>query len=47
MAKCKKFVLLQHFKEWPKESDLKIVEEELPPVKEGGKFILVKIHYGR
>lgn len=38
MVKCKKFVLSQHFSEWPKESDLQLVEEELPPVKDGGKI---------
>lgn len=38
-VKCKKFVLQQHFQEWPKESDLQIVEEELPSIRDGGKFI--------
>lgn len=36
MTKCRKFVLVEHFKGWPKETDLKIVEEELPPLKDGG-----------
>ncbi|XP_056637016.1 prostaglandin reductase 1-like [Diorhabda sublineata] len=35
MVKAKLFVLDKHFDGWPKESDLKIVEEELPPLKNG------------
>jgi len=35
MVKAKKYVLDKHFCGFPKEGDLKIVEEELPPLKNG------------
>ncbi|XP_063978563.1 prostaglandin reductase 1-like [Diachasmimorpha longicaudata] len=35
MRIAKKWVLVKHFKGEPKSSDLKIVEEELPPIKDG------------
>nr|CAD7577769.1 unnamed protein product [Timema californicum] len=35
MTKAKKFILARHFDGEPKESDLKLVEEELPPIKDG------------
>nr|CAD7448958.1 unnamed protein product [Timema bartmani] len=35
MTKAKKFILAKHFDGEPKESDLKLVEEELPPIKDG------------
>lgn len=34
--KAKKFILENYFEGMPKESDLKLVEEELPEIKEGG-----------
>jgi len=34
MVKTKKFILAQHFVGEPKESDLKLVEEDLPPLKD-------------
>ncbi|XP_069677673.1 prostaglandin reductase 1-like isoform X1 [Periplaneta americana] len=34
MVKAKKFVLVKHFVGEPKESDLELVEEELPPLKD-------------
>lgn len=39
MVKARKFVIVEHFKDFPKESDLKIVEEELPPLDDGGKLV--------
>ncbi|XP_025829394.1 prostaglandin reductase 1 [Agrilus planipennis] len=35
MMKARKFILVQHFKGLPKKEDVKIVEEELPPLKTG------------
>ena len=37
MVKAKKFVLEKPFNGFPKASDLKLVEEELRPIKNGGK----------
>lgn len=37
MVKAKKFVLRKHFDGFPKPDDLELVEEELPPLKDGGK----------
>ena len=34
--KCRKWVLRSHFSGIPKKEDLEIVEEELPPLKDGG-----------
>lgn len=36
MVKSKKFVLAKYFDGTPKESDFKLVEEELPPIKDKG-----------
>ena len=36
MVKCRKWVLRSHFSGLPKKEDLEIVEEELPPLKDGG-----------
>lgn len=38
MVTSKKFVLAKQFDGPPKESDLEIVEEELPSIKDGGKY---------
>ena len=35
MVKCRKWVLRSHFSGLPKREDLEIVEEELPPLKDG------------
>ena len=37
MVLAKKFVLSKHFKGEPKSTDLSLVSEELPPVKDGGE----------
>lgn len=37
MVKARKYVLAKHFQGEPKKTDLKIVEEELPPIKDGGE----------
>jgi len=39
MVKTKKFILAKHFVGEPKPDDLTLVEEELPPLQEGGKII--------
>lgn len=36
MVVAKKYVLAKQFEHWPKESDLQVVQEELPPLKDGG-----------
>jgi hypothetical protein len=38
MVKTKKFIFARRFVGEPKEDDFKIVEEELPPLKQGGKI---------
>jgi prostaglandin reductase 1 len=38
MVKTKKFILAKHFDGEPKESDLNLVEEDLPPLKDRGNF---------
>lgn len=37
MLKAKKFIMQKHFDGFPKPDDVKLVEEELPPLKEGGE----------
>ena len=37
MVKARKYVLRSHFSGLPKREDLKIVEEELPAIKDGGQ----------
>ena len=37
MVKARKYVLRSHFSGVPKREDLEIVEEELPPLKDGGQ----------
>ena len=37
MVKCRKWILKSHFSGLPKREDLEIVEEELPPLKDGGE----------
>lgn len=36
MVVAKKFCLVKHFENDPKESDFKLEEETIPPIKEGG-----------
>ena len=36
--KGRKWVLAAHFRGFPKVNDLELVEEELPDLKDGGKF---------
>lgn len=38
MVKTKKYILAKHFVGEPKEDDFEVVEEELPPLKKGGKI---------
>ena len=35
-VKCRKWIIKNHFSGMPKREDLYIVEEELPPLKDGG-----------
>ena len=37
-VKCRKYVLKSRFDGLPKREDLEIVEEVLPPLKDGGKY---------
>jgi hypothetical protein len=39
MVKTKKFILAKYFVGEPKADDFTLVEEELPPLKEGGRII--------
>lgn len=39
MVTAKKYVITQYFKGEPKRSDLTLVEEELPALNDGGKYI--------
>jgi hypothetical protein len=47
MVKTKKFILAKHFVGEPKESDLQLVEEDLPALKDRGNYIVVFLvkHY--
>ena len=38
MVKARKWILVKHFEGFPKDSDLKLVEEELPALKDGGIY---------
>ena len=40
MVKAKKYILAKQFDGEPKASDIKLEEEELPPLKENGKYII-------
>ena len=37
MVKARKYVYVKHFNGFPKEDDLELVEEELPPLQDDGK----------
>lgn len=39
MVKAKKFVLVNYFEGYPKPSDLQLVEEDLPNIKDGGMLV--------
>jgi len=41
MVKKKKYILAKHFVGEPKESDLKLVEEDLPALKDRGNFAVL------
>lgn len=41
MVKARKFVIVEQFKDMPKETDLQIVEEELKPLQDGGELIIL------
>ena len=41
MVKAKKYILGKLFDGEPKESDIKLQEEELPPLKDNGKYTKV------
>ena len=44
MVTAKKFILEKHFKGEPKRSDLKLVEEELPTLQDGGTIFFSYIY---
>ena len=39
MALARKYVLRSHFSGFPKREALEIVEETLPPIKDGGQWV--------
>ena len=41
MVKARKFVVVKHFEGEPKRSDLKLVEEELPALQDGGRKLFI------
>ena len=45
MVKAKKYIVQKQFDGLPKSTDLKIVEEELPPVKDGGSKNHLELFY--
>lgn len=45
MIVAKKFVIAKHFDGEPKPSDLTLVEEELPPIKDGGNYSFIQIEH--
>ena len=42
---AKKYVFAKRFVGEPKPWDLQLVEEELPPIKDGGMFVIIPINY--
>lgn len=40
MLRARKYVIMKHFNGEPKKNDLKLEEEELPPIQDGGKRII-------
>lgn len=47
MVKARKYVFVKQFEGLPKATDLKLEEEELPPIKDGGttKFLIFNLTY--
>jgi hypothetical protein len=43
MVKTKKYIFAKRFVGEPKPEDFTLVEEDLPPLQEGGKFIKKKL----
>lgn len=41
MVIARKYIIVKHFDGEPKETDLKLVEEELPPIEDGGKYFII------
>lgn len=41
MVKAKKYVMAKHFDGFPKRDDLRLVEEELAVLKDGGVYLLI------
>ena len=39
MVIAKKFIIAKYFEGEPKPSDVSLVDEELPPIKDGGKKV--------
>lgn len=39
MVTAKKYIIAKYFEGEPQPTDLKLVEEELPAIKDGGKFL--------
>ena len=42
-GKARKYILRSYFSGFPQRDDLEIVEEELPPIKDGGALILLSL----
>ena len=48
-VKARKYVLRSNFSGMPKREDLELVEEELPPLKDGGEnrlIVAITMYYG-
>mgnify|MGYP004598372501 CR=1 FL=1 len=43
MVKAKRFIVVKHFQNDPKPSDLQLIEEELPALQNGGKNLITCI----
>lgn len=39
MVRANTYILKHHFEGLPKASDLELIKEELPPLKDGGKYL--------
>lgn len=44
MVVAKKFLLVKHFENDPKESDFKLEEESIPPIKDGGWTVSFEVN---
>lgn len=47
MVVSKKLLFVKQFEGEPKESDFRLVEEELPPLKDGGQFSFFTLVFWR